>query len=870
MDKLQLNTLDIGFMPSGLRYLDRVLPKIISLADFIEISVQDQRASTQYKILQNFFDEGVFDDFTIANKYIVLHGEGEMDGKRRIKLASFDTQKRLDYITFLSDSYQDFKYNFGDLIKSVVLHPDSLRNSKHQDKKIELLVDSLIRLEDELYPVNLVIESRGSKDRKVLRPTFEDISTFHEILKERGAKNIYQCFDIAQCFILAGQEGLVDLLQKLNTFNIPICEFHVSDVRISSLKIPQTAQMVGSGLIRWDQVIPLLKGKRMLIETIGGVNVFNRSIEFLSKLGNTLGDIKKGFSSKPLALPSHQTSHPLSKNVCSHVFYYQRDDSSLFKHSPSTKQVIKTCFDQEIIPEHILDLGCGNGRNSLAIASTFGAKITLIDEVQNTLYDAMSNIEKHGCCVDAVVASPIEEIEPNDFEPFDIVLLNYVLQNIHPKSYHKILLMMHKLTKHFLIIDIYQNQSIYEAGTFSYRENIGWYGFRKFELTKILRSGFNIVWKEGSANKTFPTTLGFILSPLDKFSQEAFNDYPGRIHERNLAQGIRRKSIVRETYRKRSGMTVSPSGIISKIQNKSLMRKSYPMCANCFETICLGDKCEIIQRWVRSLFKRYPLNFQLSNEEYKHNKLYFQHYYRKCKQCSIEKCLGTQCDDLLDWIKKIKNGEVPEKGIKRILKKDNEKRLQNESVAEIKIISLPSEIFDELSKAAKIVLEKYPFIQHLSRPAQLYIVSRINIIPVSLREICNHFGKDRSKIFKEISNFQKKGVIKFKPIDFTDYIKRYVKILPLSSETIKILQNLILYINENTYSRKKVIGGSSILTAAAFFYFSMQLSEKTMTLTSLSKKFNVSEVGIRNKVNSIQNLLTNSQIKNLRMKRRIS
>lgn len=39
-----------------------------------------------------------------------------------------------------------------------------------------------------------------------------------------------------------------------------------------------------------------------------------------------------------------------------------------------------------IIPQNILDLGCGNGRNSIYFAKKYGSEVTVVDNDPNMLY----------------------------------------------------------------------------------------------------------------------------------------------------------------------------------------------------------------------------------------------------------------------------------------------------------------------------------------------------------------------------------------------------------------------------------------------------------------------------------------------------
>ena len=75
---------------------------------------------------------------------------------------------------------------------------------------------------------------------------------------------------------------------------LPVKEFHLSDVLQSQKLKSKVAMQIGSGAIDWKLLLPLVLQhcNELLIETIGGIKVFQQSIRFVESLVfNTLWGI---------------------------------------------------------------------------------------------------------------------------------------------------------------------------------------------------------------------------------------------------------------------------------------------------------------------------------------------------------------------------------------------------------------------------------------------------------------------------------------------------------------------------------------------------------------------------------------------------
>lgn len=223
--------------------------------------------------------------------FLTIHGEGETDGKAKIKFSSDNTTERRRYIKECINLYSFVLRHFcSHKVLRVILHPDTLSNKFTREKQIEILATSLTEIADKLEDIEFIcIEPRGGdRQKKVLRAHTEDIRLLEEYLNGNNVHKIGLCIDVAQLFVVHGNEGTVQFLKDLSTARLPVKEFHISDV-LNNKKIKNRVAMeVGTGSIDWQLVLPsvLQHCNNFLIETLGGVKVFERSKTFLEYLIN--------------------------------------------------------------------------------------------------------------------------------------------------------------------------------------------------------------------------------------------------------------------------------------------------------------------------------------------------------------------------------------------------------------------------------------------------------------------------------------------------------------------------------------------------------------------------------------------------------
>ena len=98
-------------------------------------------------------------------------------------------------------------------------------------------------------------------------------------MDSNGINKIGLCIDIAQLFIVNGNNGIVRFLDDLRSLQLPVKEFHISNIYHNKKVTNRVAMEVGTGSIDWKLILPLLLQhcNELLIETLGGIKVYERS-----------------------------------------------------------------------------------------------------------------------------------------------------------------------------------------------------------------------------------------------------------------------------------------------------------------------------------------------------------------------------------------------------------------------------------------------------------------------------------------------------------------------------------------------------------------------------------------------------------------
>ena len=271
-----------GYMGTTLKRINSDIDKLDASTSFIEIQMHD-RQKRDIKGIKDFRLNSKFKGF------VTIHGEGETDNRRRIKFSSSIMDEREKYVSECAYLYTAFARTLDrGKIRQLILHPDTVSSKSTRNQQIELLATSLNELADRIKEVDFIcIEPRGGESqRKVLQYYIDDIRELAHTLSSFNANNIGLCIDIAQLFIVHGNIGTANFLRELKFIPLPIREFHISDVKRGSKVKNRVAMEVGTGDINWRLIFPIVLQhcNSLLIETLGGVQIFNRSKAFLESL----------------------------------------------------------------------------------------------------------------------------------------------------------------------------------------------------------------------------------------------------------------------------------------------------------------------------------------------------------------------------------------------------------------------------------------------------------------------------------------------------------------------------------------------------------------------------------------------------------
>lgn len=97
--------------------------------------------------------------------YFTFHGEGETDGKRKLKFCSTRSIERITYVKKSIDLYNKFLESFGNhKVSRFILHPDTINRKTSRHSQIEQLALSLSQIVDQIsYVLNLEEEMHMAK-----------------------------------------------------------------------------------------------------------------------------------------------------------------------------------------------------------------------------------------------------------------------------------------------------------------------------------------------------------------------------------------------------------------------------------------------------------------------------------------------------------------------------------------------------------------------------------------------------------------------------------------------------------------------------------------------------------------------------------
>jgi SAM-dependent methyltransferase len=219
-------------------------------------------------------------------------------------------------------------------------------------------------------------------------------------------------------------------------------------------------------------------------------------------------------------------------------YYYELSPQTIHHVSPSVLMLDNELQQDIEVHKHaktILDLGCGNGRNSLYLARKYGStNVVLVDSDNSMLNWAQQLFCREGLPVRAVCIR-IEELcaidsskssELMGLRSFDIVIFSYIAQHIDPVYYPLIFDFCKHVSKEYLAIDVFWNPCRLGPSEYTRIGSVNWYGLTYEELVSLLASRFQIL-----SEKVRQTNISFMVNMLLTEGKTLLKDIPNQSYE---------------------------------------------------------------------------------------------------------------------------------------------------------------------------------------------------------------------------------------------------------------------------------------------------------------------------------------------------
>ncbi len=482
----------IGYIPSSINFVNKNFENIKGYIDLVELQISHLMVNDFERVVRRYISEkdvkGFLDTGGAFNFSLILPDENNNQ-----KLSNSCSHE--SYFSQFIKVFSESRSLFNDIIQNIILpipldylvSTDKLK----QNSLISFLKDISINSPD-LWGKILFDYQMKSRDFTG-KQYFKTIKDFEIKIGDTNSIIPSCCFNIPHLYDLMGKNELLFLFRAIRDSGSKIKEFYIADI------VPQqkTEKMkylpVGSGKISWYPFLTFFKKSDLIFLVNGDIKPIKQSFAHL-------GDITIKRRTKT------------NGNGIISGFFFTRGKKSFFQSSPGTKLALKYLLTEKLDVNSILDLGCGNGRNSYYLARNTGAKTHLIDVDRDLLNYTKAFFE--------IFDTPSPDIDIMDLEnpditvfdrKYDVVLLSYVMQNINPSSYFQLMELCRKKTRRIFIFEIYVNKQVYPEECVTKRGETSWYGFSREEVFELFESFFDILaWKikKGKKNPLIISLVG--------------------------------------------------------------------------------------------------------------------------------------------------------------------------------------------------------------------------------------------------------------------------------------------------------------------------------------------------------------------------